>query len=406
MPEISSFIIDTSYLAATKTTRGFSIDGEAESRFIFQVVNDSGAYYNWKTKTFNTGHISENNLISTLRGTTHKGDIIFPSSSSATYNAILIAPPDSGTTFSEDIEGGGKNVVNKTITQVGDVTVTFAASTANTASYGNATTPADEEDPPAANITSTGSPTQAGLVTINDDFTVYNRNTDANGFGLRLTRQPVESDWYFTTTETVDGAVSSSKTVVVDDLTDLVVGMVVTAGTGLSGTPTITEIGTSTKTIVLSSAQSFDDGITLTFQARGEATIASVIGIDWKVIGLRARAVEHSVTVRSGVTNATIPITNTYGIAGGSHVTVTGAGINTSGTNNINSVAADAGGGGEDGTITMDLSSTVTTGTVLYLDGSTTSISIAVTHSISTYPSANRTIYLNLDNFITPGAAS
>ena len=75
-------------------------------------------------------------------------------------------------------------------------------------------------------------------------------------------------------------------------------------------------------------------------------------------------------------------------------------------TNNINTVVEDFDASGTDGTIAMDISQTLTAGTVLHFTGSATRIDIASTNAILTYPSENRTIYLNLDNFITPGAAS
>ena len=42
MPEINSFIIDTSDLSANKTGRQFSIKADVGSEFIVQVVNDDG----------------------------------------------------------------------------------------------------------------------------------------------------------------------------------------------------------------------------------------------------------------------------------------------------------------------------------------------------------------------------
>lgn len=405
MPIINSFNIDTSDLTNSKTTRSFIVKGEPGFEFMLQVVNDSGAFYNFKTKSFSAGYVPSSMLKIKSSTMSYNNNIVFPASTSATYNVILIAPPDSDTTIDADVAGGSINVLNKPITQVGDVVVTFAVSTANTASYGDATTPADEEDPPAANITSTGVPSTAGPY-VTTSWSVYNRNTDANGYGLRLIREPVASDWYFTTQDTVNGAVSSSRTVIVDDLTDLVVGMYVTAGTGLSGTPTITEIGTSTKTLVLSSAQSFDDGITLTFQARGTSSIFSATGLNIGVSAISARGGAFTQTVRANVSNNVIvPITNTYGIAGGSHVTVTGVDFDNSSTNNVNSVAADAGGGGADGTMTMDVNQTLTAGTILHFVGSHQQIDATSIIKIAQYPTENRTVYLNLDNFITPGAA-
>jgi hypothetical protein len=80
------------------------------------------------------------------------------------------------------------------------------------------------------------------------------------------------------TTQTVDGAITSSQYVVLDSVDGLNVGQslyVISAGT-LLGTPTITAINETTKRITLSIAQTFADGITLTFPN----SIISGIGID------------------------------------------------------------------------------------------------------------------------------
>ena len=84
------------------------------------------------------------------------------------------------------------------------------------------------------------------------------------------------------TQQTVDGAVTESFTVVLDSVDGLGIGQslyAVSAGT-LTGTPTITDINETTKRITLSIAQTFADGITLTFAN----SIVSGIGIDSEVV--------------------------------------------------------------------------------------------------------------------------
>jgi hypothetical protein len=147
----------------------------------------------------------------------------------------------------------------------------------------------------------------------------------------------------------------------------------------------------------------------MTFRAYGSSAISEAIGgaIAFNVLPPKALMDTLTKTVKSGATSANITITDTYGISGGGHVTVTGVGINNATTNNINTVTEDVDGGGSpDGVIAMDNSSTVTTGTLLTFTGSATQIKVKYTTVISTFPTTNKTIYLNLDNFITPGAAS
>ena len=263
------------------------------------------------------------------------GNINFPANASGdTYNILLLAPPDKDT---ELYLGSGKNSYSITITQVVDAELTF---TPFSSSGDNYQTFASEG---AANITSTLSPLSTTIVSKTLNWDVKNTNSDDEGYGLRLIRQPIDTDWYFTTTETVDGAVSSGTEVTVDDLTDLCTGMYITAVSGgsLSGTPTVTAINTTTKTLTISSAQTFADGITLTFQARGSNVIQKAIGANlnfssWNAKVISAKSTELTKTVRSdAASTTTINLNGTYGISGGGFVTISGANVVNTGTNTI-----------------------------------------------------------------------
>ena len=84
------------------------------------------------------------------------------------------------------------------------------------------------------------------------------------------------------TQQTVNGAITDSVFVVLDSVTGLGIGQslyAVSAGT-LSGVPVITAINETTKKITLSIAQTFADGITLTFPN----SIISGIGIDSEAV--------------------------------------------------------------------------------------------------------------------------
>ena len=84
------------------------------------------------------------------------------------------------------------------------------------------------------------------------------------------------------TTQTVDGAITDSKYVTLDSVDGLGIGQslyAVSSGT-LTGTPVITSINETNKKITLSTAQTFADGITLTFPN----SIISGPGIDNTVV--------------------------------------------------------------------------------------------------------------------------
>ena len=398
MKKIHKLQIDTSDMPAAETVRKFTVTGERGAEFIIYVLeNDSLKYYDFIDKSFELGHNNkDNNLRVTIGGSDYNGSITFPSGGN-TYTIKLIA--SQGT----EVRGPSKHVISTSIDKLAtNATVTFKAATANGDNY--ATFPT---------TTSTGAPSDtAGF---DFDWDIANVTTggtaDSHGFGLRIPTPSVADQiagkfWYFTTTDTVDGATTASTTVVVDDTTDISVGMVITEVTtsSLSGVPYILSIDTDTKTLTMSVAQTFADGITLTFRAEGSAAIKTAIGLEAEFV--QYPTVEGDVvtkTVRAGSSSTTINLNGTYGIAGGSHVTISGLNIDNSAENLIASVSASS----SAGSIVVGVSqSDLTTGTTLTFTGVHQTINIIGAINITQFPTADRTIYLDIDKFITVGAAS
>ena len=414
MKKINNFSIKTSDLAATASSRQYTVGGEKDAEFILQIFNSDQEFYDFATKSFSTTFTSTSSLNVKMNSTSFNGNIKFPANASGdTYTILLLTPPDKDTELSF---GKGKNSYSTTITQVADaVDLIFTTVSGTSAAYGT---------PPT--VTSTVSSISTAVTTKTINWTLTNSETEANGFGFRLIRQPIDTDWYFTTTETVNQPVDTGSTteVVVDDLTDLCAGMYITAGTGLSGTPTVTAIDIATKTLTLSTAQNFSNDVTLTFQARGSSIIKKAIGVDINFSEFHSRTTSTTAgptpftkTVLTTGTNAVIALTDTYGLHGGGHLIFGGLNVVNTDTNTIQSVVIDVLGTGSldnDGTITgqVDQTAALAVGTTLHFKsvavGETfgTQVKIDNTVSITTHPSTTRTIYLNLDNFITLGAAS
>ena len=369
--EISSFKINQNDLSANATSRQLTISGDKGSKFNIQIFNNSSAFYDFKQNSFSTGFASDKNLTVTMPGKEFVLTISFPAASGETYHILAFTTPQLNTTFTKSSGAGGKMVFHKTINQISNAVLTLAP--VNSGS-GMKTMPS---------TTITSSAVGQETTTSDIEWTIENVETDANGFGLRLIRQPVDTDWYFEATETVDGAITSSTQVKVDDLTDLTEGMVVTAvnSGSLSGTPTIT----------------------LTLRAKGAKVIQSAIGVSLIIGSFTATSTELTKTVRTDPSGTTVNLNGTYGIAGGGHVKMRGVNVNNNGTNTIQSVTASS----SAGSMVVQLDQTgVKTGTVLYFKGSTRIITIKGSIVINQHPSSARAINLNLDNFITLGAAS
>ena len=391
--EISSFKINQNDMSANATSRQLTISGDKGSKFNIQIFNNSNAFYDFKQNSFSTGFASDKNLTVTMPGREFVLTINFPAASGETYHVLAFTTPQLNTTFTKSSGAGSKMIFHKTISQVSNAVLTLAP--VNSGS-GMKTMPS---------TTITSSVVGQETTTSDIDWTIENVETDANGFGLILARQPVETDWYFEATETVDGSISSATQVKVDDLTDLTEGMVVTAVSSgsLSGTPTITAIDANTKTLTLSSAQTFADGITLTLQARGANLIQSAIGVSLAIGAFTATETELTKTVRTDPSGTTVNLNGTYGIAGGGNVKIKGVNVNNNGTNTIQSVTASS----SAGSMVVQLDQTgLKTGTTLYFKGSTRIITIKGSIIINQHPNSARTVKLNLDNFITLGAAS
>ena len=379
------------------TTRTFTVEGDRGSEFILYVLqNDTLKYYDFDDKSFELGHNNKhNNLKATLNQSSYSNTIKFPSGG-GTYTIKLIA--SLGTEITTDNKYVISNSIDK---QASNATVTFSPATANTANY--ATFPT---------TTSTGGPISVGNFSF--DWDIANAATDAGGNGLYFPdeRYKTISDkyWYFTTTDTVDGAITSSKTVVIDDLTDIVVGMNITgvSSGSLSGEPAILSIDTETKTLTLSIAQTFADGITLTFKARGSTVIKDAIGLDvtftqYPII----TPTTLTQTVRANVSSSTtVTLKDTHGVAGGNIIEYKGVNVNNGSTNKITSVTADVGGGDSNGSMVVQLAQTLTAGTILTFNDIFKTINFTGNIVIDAYPDANRTIYLDLDRLITVGEDS
>tara|TARA_R100001443_G_scaffold29575_1_gene42798 strand:- start:533 stop:1963 length:1431 start_codon:yes stop_codon:yes gene_type:complete len=392
--KINSVVIDTTDMSAQQNVREITVNGDLNAEFTINILDSSEKFYDFETTTFSVGNTKNKNLKVKLQGSSFSSNIFFPAASGGdTYRVIVMANPTN-----TQLEGfTNKNVFNTTISQVANSTLTFtgAVSTASSSNYQAFPT-----------ITSSGSITSANNENVAISMELKNTASDGAGFGLRVIRNPIDTDWYFTTTETVDGAITSSTEVVVDDLTDIGIGTTITAVSSgsLSGTPIITAIDTNTKTLTLSSAQTFADGITLTLKAFGSDAINTAIGCNISFQNLTASSAVLEKTVRTTASGTTVNLNGTYGIAGGDHVSVTGPFIDyADGENTVTSISAAS---STAGSIVMATSQAVKSGTKIKFTGSTETVTVVGGLIVKRYPSSNRTINLFLDNFITVGTES
>ena len=470
---INTFNIDTSDMQSAETNRSFIVTGEAGAKFmVFALQNPSSSsaqtlYYDFESQAFEAGHSDlNNNLIVTLTGTTYSNNINFASGGGEFV--IKLIPLDN-TTLQSNLQ-----ILTKEISKASaDAVVTFKGGTLTTSANTYATLPTTTSTG-AVNTSNnfsfdwdiTNSTVDAyshGLryttTTINDSFwyfqetdtvNVASPKTDTvdgaidtativtldNGY---LRRDISKGDFVYgsgvTNGTTVGGLnlanelqfslsasmsisdgvtltfVTPSPRVVVDDVTDLAVGMIIHEVTGtnsyLVGTPRISSIDTETKTLTLSSEQAFADGITLYFRAVGAKYIKDAIGLELNFGEIDINPTTLTTTVRAAVSASTsVTLNATNGIGGGNFIGYTGLGVNNSSANKITSVTPDPDGTDGDGVMVVQLAQTLEAGAVLTFQDIYKVINFNGNININKYPTANRTIFLDLDKIITPGVAS
>jgi len=392
---IKSIKLDLSNLPHSGGTRTIKVAGDQGASFTVKVIGPAG-YYNFSSRDFDAGESTRSSFKGVIGNSGINIPIKFPDQGSATawnsYEYRVYVYPDvhKGVQISSSV--GDQNLFYGTIKQLENRVVTFLLKSSS------------DSFTTVTSKTSTGNNASNVTNVLKLDQDITNTATDAAGFGLILTRQPVETDFVFITTDTVNGATTSSNKVVVDDLTDIGVGMIIhgiAGGGSLVGTPTILEIDEANKELTLSSAQTLPDGNTLNFRAVGLDAIRSATGIGFTFEKLSVTETNKiSKTVRTTASGTTINLNGTYGISKGA--TISGVNIVNTSANAVQSVSASS----SAGSITMQVSQTVKAGSKIYFHGCTDTIRLKGNIIIDQYPKRNRTIYFVIDNFITAGTGS
>lgn len=470
---IKTLNIDTSDMPAAEITRRLTVTGDVGAQFtVVALQNPSSSsahtlYYDFLNQAFESGHNDlNNNLTVTLSTTAHNTNITFPSGAGE-FVIKLITIGDT------TLQGSLSNIITKSISKASaDAVVTFTPGTLTTTAATYATLPTTTSTgavTDTANFSFSWDVTNSAVdayshglryttTVVNDSFWYFQEADTVNiaspktdtvdGSTSSSTAVTLDTSYVTTKIEVGDfvyGAgvtngttvaavnvggdakditlsaamsisdgvtltfVTPSKYVIVDDTTDLIVGMTINEASAgsLTGTPRISYIDTDTKTLTLATDQAFADGITLYFRAYGIKYIKQVIGLSIKFPSITITPTRLTTTVRATVSaSTTVTLDATNGIGGGNVIGYTGVGVNNASTNKITSVTPDPDGTDDDGAMVVQLAQTLSKGTVLSFIDIYKVIKFAGIVDINQYPTANRTIYLDLDKIITPGTAS
>ena len=418
---INQVRIDQSNMTSLSSSRTLFVKGERDAELAVNIVKINGtgkeSYYNFKTKSFTLAFISENSLNIKMTGSAFQLPIIFPADATGDVYSIVAIAKQQTTQFLSGI-----NVVRKNITQVGQTTVFLELD--NGAAINSALTAKYTANPPDSTVSTTGSTVQSTSTSVPVNWTLANTLSDANGFGFMLPGRPTsnqfaipDSYWYTAQVQICNGTTSSSTTLVLDSVNQLIVGMALSAlsSGSISGSPTITAINGNT--ITLSVAQSIGNDVSITFRAYGPSLIKQVFGMDIVFSNFIATGTQLIKTVRTNTTfpasdgNVTLNLNGTYGVSGNNLINFTGFNVSADGDNNLIATvnpSSTAGSvivefiGSADGVV----AAVVPVGTKIYMNGVHQEIKINGVITINKYSENNAKLALDLNKFITHGVAT
>jgi|TARA_R110000824_G_scaffold112767_5_gene262112 hypothetical protein len=405
---ITSVDIDFSKMETASTSRSVRVVGDSNAVFSLQVSRSSnGQFYNFSTNTFSATYGSQSRLTNLSPGNT---SIIFPAASGGdTYTVYVWPEPHFNTRLSfgknklryvEEIEQAGTNAV---VTFTTDTSIATISATSMGSSSGS----------------STSSYTQSNAPTVNFRDTQLTVPSSASDFGVNITgctTDCVNGTWntnalYWQTGNYVaNGAGTSSTALILDSVDGLYIGMQVAYVNGVFQTAlrAITAINTTTKTVTLDGNETWSNDHVILFRAYGIDLISSAININLTLANPTVRLGQLSTTLRTVIESgqATADVNGTKGIGAGAIARCRF--INNSTSTSASKISAVTG-STTAGVITItnaEFTAGGYVGDIIYIDNFSNLIFLTGDISITRYPTADQTIYIDTSKFLTAGAAS
>ena len=409
-------------MESATTTRSYVVTGDPGAVFILTVTNEDGHYYNFPENTnadvdtvpvprFLSTATNLNNAIIGADGR-YDGTIVFPAvTDDDHYDISLIAVGHYDTVLSDNL-GGGYQYFLPRINRFLNTTVTFSLSSAASSSTYNTLPSNYTSSGIDSNVNVSQSPTKFSIdwdVSLSDETFV-------------IARQPVDSDFEFTTTKDTL-TTGSGLSLELKDISGLSVGMDV-SGTGIDAgvyvkyiVPGYKDVNNSTATneiyvvpmvvnsdgtglqqstggtVLLSASGTYVADRTLTFTGKGSKASKKFNNTDFKIKNFTLTLDDVVTTTDAAVSNSTtIPITSTNGIKAAEGTTMSGIGI--VGTPHVDAVSAGV-------NVTSSAAQTIENGQTITFTGSSRNATITGDVEIISHGDSNITLTLALDNILT-----
>lgn len=224
--------------------------------------------------------------------------------------------------------------------------------------------------------------------------------TTTSASAIVKSKTPVATNFETTKTQTVNGATTNSRTVVLDSVENLIVGMKI-SGTGFTeNADTILNIDVDNKTILVNNARSAVDGSTLTFIATGNLG-PSAYGTALSFTNLTATLTPLQVTTASASTNSTsLSLVSANYIQDGLTTIIKGVGIDVD-EEVVTVVTRTL----VDDIIEISLPRSVEAGQVLDIEGCSSTVTITGDVILSNMGDTDFTSTLQIDDFIGIGVS-
>ena len=417
MKEIKGITLSRDLVKPSASSVNYTITGESGSVFSLQIVDASSPtkFYNFNTNTFTTTFISENVLSNvSMSGQSYNGNVSIPADSSGNiYKFMVFADPFFNTKISDN-SSSDDYLLTSSLTQEAGITVRFSTSSEqvsgdNLEGVGTfiGSTSGFSNSPSNIEVAFSQDITDADSLALGYKWTLPTETNRSNS--LDTTLQPDDNDFYTAVSTQTDGAGTNSASMVVDSVSNLVIGMSLVSivdssdleqsgSLGVLTYPTITNVDIVTNTVTLSDTPTWADNKAVVFRAYGVDLIRESTGGDFEFnLTVFPESAQQDrvknfgqVTVNGDVSGTSIAIDNINGVSVGSKII--GAEVNPK--TNANLITAVHASGTP---ITVTGSQTLADNTLLYVYGSTITATIEGTIIIKNFPTASSDVYFDID---------
>ena len=407
-------------MSSSAVTRPYKISGDPGALFTLIVQDDDSNYYNFPENTvvsieegISTPDASFSSTPTQLlqkqinEDGVYNGFITFPAISSDDYYIITLITGDD-TEINSKLSNTKKIYISDKIYKYKDTTVTFRILHSNSAVV-------EPSNYTKSGVSSTIERKSFTIpLTIDWGFTLDSSN-------CVIIRQPLITDFEFTTTKTTVTAGSSATELELDSVEGLSIGMAATA-TGIPADTVITKIvrgykntGKSTAatpvydipvttdvdnvlveskagTITLDKASTFVVDRVVTFRGKGSKHSEKFNNTRFKVKNFLLTIDPVTTTLDAAASSETIPLTSTNGIKAAETVIMSGIGV--IGTPHVDTV--------NDGvSVVVSTAQNIENGQTITFTGSSRAGKITANLEVLEYGNDDITLTLNLDNILT-----